>query len=158
MKVNMWWILFWDPASCYLKVQSPEDGWYDLVSSMCWSCRDSFGRVPKNGACCSVVGRYLRCMSRATSIWSPALCTSSTQIISAYAPLVTTALHSQTPLALLNGFITFSGFRSGSFLFWYNLDTTAKQDAIEWSCVAKRRRWLGEEMYGIWGGGLQTKS
>jgi len=26
-----------------------------------------------------------------------------------------------------------------------------------WACVAKRRHWLGEEMYGIWGGGLQTK-
>jgi len=25
-----------------------------------------------------------------------------------------------------------------------------------WTCVAKRRLWLGEEMYGIWGGGLQT--
>jgi len=26
-----------------------------------------------------------------------------------------------------------------------------------WAGVAKRRHWLGEEMYGIWGGGLRTK-
>jgi len=40
----------------------------------------------------------------------------------------------------------------------YNIDTTAKQAAMVWACAAKRRHWLGEEMYGIWGGGLQTKS
>ena len=39
----------------------------------------------------------------------------------------------------------------------YNIDTTAKQAAMVWACAAKRRHWLGEEMYGIWGGGLQTK-
>ena len=33
----------------------------------------------------------------------------------------------------------------------------AKQVAMVWACAAKRRHWLGEEMYGIWGGGLQTK-
>jgi len=37
---------------------------------------------------------------------------------------------------------------------WYNTDTTAKQVAMVWACAAKRRHWLGEEMYGIWGGGL----
>jgi len=26
-----------------------------------------------------------------------------------------------------------------------------------WAFAAKRRHWLDEEMYGIWGGGLQTK-
>jgi len=26
-----------------------------------------------------------------------------------------------------------------------------------WACAVKRRHWLGEEMYGIWGGGLQIK-
>jgi len=39
----------------------------------------------------------------------------------------------------------------------YNLGTTAKQVAMVWECVAKRRDCLGEEMYGIYGGGLQTK-
>jgi len=28
---------------------------------------------------------------------------------------------------------------------------------IQWACVAKRRQWLDEEVYGMWGGGLQTK-
>ena len=37
---------------------------------------------------------------------------------------------------------------------WYNLGTTAKQSAVVWACVAKRRYQLGAEMYGIWGGGL----
>ena len=36
---------------------------------------------------------------------------------------------------------------------WYNLDTTAKQVAMVWACVAKRRHWLSEKMYGIWGEG-----
>ena len=40
---------------------------------------------------------------------------------------------------------------------WYNIDTTAKQVVMAWACVVKRRHWLGEDMYGIWGGGLQTK-
>ena len=40
---------------------------------------------------------------------------------------------------------------------WYNIDTTAKQVAMVWACAATRRHWLGEEVYGIWGGGLQTK-
>ena len=39
----------------------------------------------------------------------------------------------------------------------YNIDTTAKQVAMVWVCVAKTRHWLVEEMYGIWGGGLQIK-
>ena len=26
-----------------------------------------------------------------------------------------------------------------------------------WACVAKRRHWLGEEMYGVWSGKFQTK-
>jgi len=34
------------------------------------------------------------------------------------------------------------------------MDTTAKQVAMVWACVVKRRHWLDEEMYGIWGGGL----
>jgi len=33
----------------------------------------------------------------------------------------------------------------------YNIDTTAKQVAMVWVLVVKRRHWLGEEMYGIWG-------
>jgi len=40
---------------------------------------------------------------------------------------------------------------------WYNIDTTAKHVAMVWACAAKRRHWLGEKMYGIWGGWLQTK-
>jgi len=32
---------------------------------------------------------------------------------------------------------------------WYNTDTTAKQVAMVWACVAKRRHRLGAEMYGI---------
>jgi len=44
-----------------------------------------------------------------------------------------------------------------SFDTLYNIDTTAKQVAMVWACAAKRRHWLGEEMYGIWGGGLPTK-
>jgi len=27
-----------------------------------------------------------------------------------------------------------------------------------WACAAKRRQWLGEEMYGVWNGGCQAKS
>jgi len=27
--------------------------------------------------------------------------------------------------------------------------TTAKQVATVWACAAKRRQWLGEEMYGV---------
>jgi len=34
---------------------------------------------------------------------------------------------------------------------WYNIDTSAKQVAMVWASAAKRRHWLGEEMYGIWG-------
>ena len=34
--------------------------------------------------------------------------------------------------------------------FCYLGDTTAKQVVMVWACVAKRRHWLGEEMYGIW--------
>jgi len=33
----------------------------------------------------------------------------------------------------------------------------SKVHILQWACAAKRRHWLGEEMYGIWGGGLQTK-
>jgi len=39
----------------------------------------------------------------------------------------------------------------------YNLGTTAKQVALVWACVVKRKHWLGEEMYGVWSGGLQTR-
>jgi len=46
----------------------------------------------------------------------------------------------------------------GSVCRLYNIDTAAKQVVMVWACVGKRRHWLGEEMYGIWGGGLQTKS
>jgi len=35
------------------------------------------------------------------------------------------------------------------------LSTTAKQVALVWACVAKRRQWLVEEMYGVWIGGCQ---
>jgi len=40
-----------------------------------------------------------------------------------------------------------------------NLGTTAQQVAMlwAWACVAKRRQWLGEEMYGVWSGGFQIK-
>jgi len=38
-----------------------------------------------------------------------------------------------------------------------NLDTTAKQVALVWACVAKRRQWLGEEIYTLWSRGCQTK-
>ena len=27
-----------------------------------------------------------------------------------------------------------------------------------WACAAKRRQWLGEEMYGVWNGGCQARS
>ena len=33
---------------------------------------------------------------------------------------------------------------------WYNLGTTAKQVAMLRACVAKRRHWLGKEMYWVW--------
>jgi len=61
---------------------------------------------------------------------------------------------------LLSGLLTekfMHGFSLNFRLGWYNIDTTAKQVAMVWACAAKRRHWLGEEMYGIWGGGLQTK-
>jgi len=45
--------------------------------------------------------------------------------------------------------------------------TTAKQVSslwgitgfigMVWACVAKRRQWLGEDVYGVWSGGFQTK-
>jgi len=40
---------------------------------------------------------------------------------------------------------------------WHNLGITAKQVALVWTCVAKRSQWLGEETYGVWSGGCQTK-
>jgi len=36
---------------------------------------------------------------------------------------------------------------------WHNLGTTAKQATMVWACVANRRQWLDEEMYGVWSGG-----
>jgi len=39
---------------------------------------------------------------------------------------------------------------------WHNLGTTAKQAALVWAHVAKRRQWLHEEIYGVWSGGCQT--
>jgi len=33
---------------------------------------------------------------------------------------------------------------------WFILQHTAKQVAMVWACAAKRRHWLGEEMYGKW--------
>jgi len=39
---------------------------------------------------------------------------------------------------------------------WYNLDTTTKQVVMVWACVAKKD-WLGEEMYGVWGGGSRPR-
>jgi len=38
---------------------------------------------------------------------------------------------------------------------WHNLGTTAKQVVMVWACAAKRRQWLGEEMYGVWSGEFQ---
>jgi len=35
--------------------------------------------------------------------------------------------------------------------------TTTKQVVMVWECVAKRRYWLAEEIYGVCIGGLQTK-
>jgi len=32
-----------------------------------------------------------------------------------------------------------------------------KQVAMEWACVAKRRQWLGKEIYGVWSGGCHAK-
>jgi len=40
---------------------------------------------------------------------------------------------------------------------WHNLGTTAKQNVIVWACVPKSRQWLGEELFGVWNGGFQTK-
>jgi len=40
---------------------------------------------------------------------------------------------------------------------WHNLGTTAKQVAMVWACAAKKRQWLGEEMYGVWSGRCQAK-
>jgi len=39
----------------------------------------------------------------------------------------------------------------------HNLGTTAKQVAMVWAYTAKRRQWLGEEMYGVWSEGYQAK-
>jgi len=33
----------------------------------------------------------------------------------------------------------------------------SKTGAMVWACAAKRRQWLGEEMYGVWSLGRQTK-
>jgi len=41
---------------------------------------------------------------------------------------------------------------------WHNLSTTAKQVVMVWACVAKRRQWLGEEMYRIWSRRFQIKT
>ena len=38
---------------------------------------------------------------------------------------------------------------------WHKIGTTAKQAAMIWACVAKRRWRLGEEMYGVWSRGSQ---
>jgi len=40
---------------------------------------------------------------------------------------------------------------------WHNLGTTAKQVVMVWACAAKRRQSLGEDMYGVWSRGWQTK-
>jgi len=40
---------------------------------------------------------------------------------------------------------------------WHNLGTTAKQAAMVLARVAKRRQWLGEEMYVVWSGECQAK-
>jgi len=39
---------------------------------------------------------------------------------------------------------------------WHNLGTIAKQEAMVRACAAKRRQWLGGEMYGVWSGGCQA--
>jgi len=36
--------------------------------------------------------------------------------------------------------------------------TTAAVSAMVWACVAKRRQWLGVDMYGAWSRGFQTKT
>jgi len=33
---------------------------------------------------------------------------------------------------------------------WHNLGTTTNQVAKVCACVAKRKQWLGEEMYRVW--------
>jgi len=40
---------------------------------------------------------------------------------------------------------------------WHNLGTTAEQVVMVWACAAKRRQWLGKEMYVAWGGVCQAK-
>jgi len=37
------------------------------------------------------------------------------------------------------------------------IDTTAEQVAMVWACAARRGHWLGEEVCGVWGGGLRTR-
>ena len=40
---------------------------------------------------------------------------------------------------------------------WHGIGITAEQAALVWACAAKRRRWLGEEMYGVWSRRSKTK-
>jgi len=40
---------------------------------------------------------------------------------------------------------------------WHSIGIAAEQAALVRSCVAKRWRWLGEEMYGAWSWGSKTK-
>jgi len=32
-----------------------------------------------------------------------------------------------------------------------------QQNRLWWACVAKRRQWLGEEMYAVWSGGFRPR-
>jgi len=34
---------------------------------------------------------------------------------------------------------------------WHSLGNSTQQVAMVWGCVARRRQWLGEEMYEVWG-------
>jgi len=41
------------------------------------------------------------------------------------------------------------GLRERERLGLDDFGTTAKQVAMVWACAARRRQWLGEEMYGV---------
>jgi len=48
------------------------------------------------------------------------------------------------------------GWERETRIRWHHLGTTAKQVAMVNACAAKRRQWLGEEMYGVWSGESQA--
>jgi len=49
------------------------------------------------------------------------------------------------------------GWERETRIRWNNFGITAKQVAMVWARAAKRRQWLGEEMYGVWSGWCQAK-